>query len=457
MDSLKVTLVPVQSGSGDPSPTNVRPISGHTEVKVARCGKNMLGCTVAEIKANNTNGTWSGNTFNRRGVDFTLVADEKGYVTEVQTSGTATGEIFFRVYKDFIYKAGKSYVLSGCPSGGTSDTYRFESDNLDKRDYGNGVTISLNADTIDSIFVVAKTNANMNGLIFKPMLRFSEDTDPTFKPYKGDTYTIDLDGTRYGGVLDVTTGELTVDRAMVTYDGSEDEGWSLYSGDPDRFVCAKPTGAGTTGGFTGITLSNICVTSNSVAVDNSVFIGGSNVNVRIDNLTLAQFTTLLSGTPMTLVYPLATPQVIQLTPTQVETLVGTNNLVATLAGQTVTESQFRPVITIDDVNDLVEKTKDYADDAIQTAVTPLDTRVGNLETTVNKVSWTASVNKLTGDTSATITDAKITTSSIVEPFSSNSSGNTVIVTKITVTTGQAVIYFDALAEATSFKARITNL
>lgn len=34
MPSLKVSIEPTQSGSGDPSPTNVRPISGHTEANV---------------------------------------------------------------------------------------------------------------------------------------------------------------------------------------------------------------------------------------------------------------------------------------------------------------------------------------------------------------------------------------------------------------------------------------
>lgn len=33
---LKVTMNPIQSGSGDPSPTNIRPISGRTEVSVTR-------------------------------------------------------------------------------------------------------------------------------------------------------------------------------------------------------------------------------------------------------------------------------------------------------------------------------------------------------------------------------------------------------------------------------------
>ena len=39
---LKVAIEPVQAGSGDPSPDNVRPISGWDTVKVTRCGKNIF-------------------------------------------------------------------------------------------------------------------------------------------------------------------------------------------------------------------------------------------------------------------------------------------------------------------------------------------------------------------------------------------------------------------------------
>lgn len=40
--SLKAGFLPVQSGSGDPSPSNVRPISGWNGLTVTKCGKNLL-------------------------------------------------------------------------------------------------------------------------------------------------------------------------------------------------------------------------------------------------------------------------------------------------------------------------------------------------------------------------------------------------------------------------------
>lgn len=39
---VKVSWTPAQEGSGDPSPENIRPIQGRTEVKVERCGENLL-------------------------------------------------------------------------------------------------------------------------------------------------------------------------------------------------------------------------------------------------------------------------------------------------------------------------------------------------------------------------------------------------------------------------------
>lgn len=69
-------------------------------------------------------------------------------------------------------------------------------------------------------------------------------------------------------------------------------------------------------------------------------------------------------------------------------------------------------------------------------------------------TWSSSVSCAVGATSATITNAAISTTSVVEPFCSLSTP--MAYTSITVTTGQAVIAFDALASAADFKVRITN-
>ena len=42
LKQCKVNFTPVQSGSGDPSPDNVRPISGWSGLNVTHCGQNLL-------------------------------------------------------------------------------------------------------------------------------------------------------------------------------------------------------------------------------------------------------------------------------------------------------------------------------------------------------------------------------------------------------------------------------
>lgn len=79
-----------------------------------------------------------------------------------------------------------------------------------------------------------------------------------------------------------------------------------------------------------------------------------------------------------------------------------------------------------------------------------------LEAIDPKMTWSSSVSCLVGDTTCTITDASILTTSVIEPFAENASGDVIAVTNIAVTTGQAVLTFGALEEATSFKLRISN-
>jgi hypothetical protein len=65
--------------------------------------------------------------------------------------------------------------------------------------------------------------------------------------------------------------------------------------------------------------------------------------------------------------------------------------------------------------------------------------------------FTSAVSAAIGATSVTITDAAILTTSVIDPYCETASGNTVGITNITVTTGQAVLTFGALTEAASFK------
>ena len=70
--------------------------------------------------------------------------------------------------------------------------------------------------------------------------------------------------------------------------------------------------------------------------------------------------------------------------------------------------------------------------------------------------WTVPVTVVAGGTSVTITDVNIKTTSTLLFFYENSSHIDVPFLSKTITTGQAVITFDALEEATSFKILIMD-
>ena len=93
---------------------------------------------------------------------------------------------------------------------------------------------------------------------------------------------------------------------------------------------------------------------------------------------------------------------------------------------------------------------------VQDAIDEVEGRVDTLETNAAKVKWSSAVSVLASATSATITDAAITATSMVEPFIDDGTGDAIAYTSVTVTTGQAVVAFDALANAASIKVRITN-
>ena len=68
--------------------------------------------------------------------------------------------------------------------------------------------------------------------------------------------------------------------------------------------------------------------------------------------------------------------------------------------------------------------------------------------------WSNEVTCVTGDTSVTIVDSAITTSSIVEPFCNLT--KPMGYNSITITNGQVVLAFDALTSSVTFTVKITN-
>lgn len=153
---------------------------------------------------------------------------------------------------------------------------------------------------------------------------------PTQSAEDGTTYTTDLNQTVYGGTLDMATGVLTVDRKMVTLDGVEkkfrgtwgatNNGYAVYWNDDiprdssaisNRFVASRF-------GVDNMPLGSFV--GNSGVIGTWTFILPSSITSK------NEADAWLVENPTTIVYHLTIPQTYQLTPHQIQTLVGQNDI-----------------------------------------------------------------------------------------------------------------------------------
>ena len=225
---LSMTIEPIQSGSGDPSPTNVRPISGLIEGKVTRTGKNLLPMTIEAIKADNTGGSWDGNVYSTNGVSFEIFTNSDGLITGIKANGTASTYALLRIFLPNPKQG--DYVINGALEGGSLNSYdiwygiRNESDTgwvNTGYDYGSGKAVSVNINCpYIRVEVEIRPKYTANNLMFYPMIRSASFTDPTFEPYTPATATITFGQTVYGGSVNFKTGEVTVTHANIeSYNG----------------------------------------------------------------------------------------------------------------------------------------------------------------------------------------------------------------------------------------------
>lgn len=328
LKSLVVGINLVQSGEGDPSPENIRRISGRTGVNVTMCGKNVLKNTAHPHTTNN--------------VTYNVNADGSITANNTATGGNGRCDIFnvsnpSKTLLDMF--SGKK--LAGCPKGGANNTYLVQliiNGAVVCRDYGNGVQIPDLSQYYgaSNLYVDAsvRTNYTAENLVFKPII--SEDAAyGAYEPYSGESIAVTFPseaGTVYGGTLDVTNGVLTVDKAIVnlgslTWYALQVAGENIFQvqyllfptgteGEPSKAWCEvlKTMPYGRNASY--LTYDNILWPS----------INGSFLARCSKYTDVNLFKEAMNG--VYLVYPMKTPQVYQLTPTEVKSVLGVNNIYA---------------------------------------------------------------------------------------------------------------------------------
>lgn len=286
MKSLNVTITPKQSGSGDPSPSNVRPITGYSTVNVYRGGHNYA--EDLEIGAINTDGSDNADSNSKR-TPYIPVTEGEKVVCDWKNGGAG-----YRYSRIVLYDASKTFVslaYNAVVGAGQSHT--------------EVVTIP-------------------SGVAY---LRFCSFNCPPQIIYKVidnvDVTTVTLGSTVYGGEVDVTEGiladtkvALTGSDIVVTAVGTNASGhkWAditatgLVSG--GAVMCDKYKQV-----YGSSTEANVLV-----AYTNAITV----VDDRFTSTSVAQ--NLLRTENTMFVYNRQTPQTVQLTPAQVASLLGENNV-----------------------------------------------------------------------------------------------------------------------------------
>ena len=312
---LVVNITPTQTGTGDPSPTNIRSISGWTAANIYVRGTNLWDEEYLQGYYDSAGRFQSASnqlcTKNSVSVCPNITVR---FIIPMTASST-----FNIVERDADGGFLRRYSRTYNPSTGYFD-----------------FTISSDCYYIDinfSTYYGATYNNDIS--INYPA------TDFTYHKYDADSTVYNVSfgssaGTVYGGTLDVTTGMLTVTHIGRSYDGTEN--WTWYASSNSVLLASALVGRanlGTNNRIIGI-CSHVATQSNGELPATIMFADGTNgvalqckqigTNFGVTTVSLAGWKAYLGTTPLQLTYELAQPVSYQLTPTEVKTLLGNNNI-----------------------------------------------------------------------------------------------------------------------------------
>lgn len=293
------------SGIDSYSPySNICPISGRSSVEVTVVGKNLYSDVFADYT---------------KPLDYRIcpipLEIGKTYTAKAKLVGTAASGCVIGIAKKGDRYSDFGSFITLVDAGGNVYTH----------------TITLDsAWTSPKLIVYAANETAFNSLFENYEVQLEVGSTATsYEAYNADTETISLGQTVYGGKLNVTTGELTVDRVIIEFDGDSLEDWTLYSASNVNQLYINVAGAMSS---TGGKITTMCDTYKSISIDNrynnynTCYAGNNSICFNIADYTTATWREYLQNNPVKVVYTLSTPQTYQLTPTQVSSILGANNI-----------------------------------------------------------------------------------------------------------------------------------
>ena len=306
---VTVGIEAIQAGSGDPSPDNVRPISGWDAVEVETSCANIWDeqWVTGSI---DSNGADIASSNGIRSANYCRCAGDTQY-SFVKSAGITARVYWYGETKNFISRSvaqreGSQEVIT---SPVNAYWYRIQVGDASYRypTYNNDIALLYPA------------------------------TETEYRAHVGNTYTITIGQTAYGGTLDVTNGKMTVDRAKITLTASDASLVTRNSAFQYYVKLSATPGIVVPGSIQEDIISNLFKPIYGTNTRGNVFHnsdGTIRFNTVGDYATVAEMLTDLAS--IEFVYPI-TPLEIQLDPVAIATIANQTNNVWADAGDVSVE------------------------------------------------------------------------------------------------------------------------
>lgn len=313
---------PTQEGSAEPSPDNVRPIKGRDSVTVTRCGETLWSLDKITLQTDNSNITTK--------IDMDAVNLLPRNVQLYFSGECSTGTL-----REVRFYDGTGAEIGTLRANGGSSTV-------------------LKAGNIATVRLYAGLDENRERTCTNLQITLGTTAPTTYAPYTGQTATITLPRTIYGGTVDAVTGEGQETRALLTLTGTE----RIYKRDKYNLFeinlalpVSVPTSTVVASHWSGTKTANT----------NALYAENRNINVglntcgfdTVDDLKSYLAAQYAAKTPVQIAYKLATPVPFTATGAQpIPALPGVNTVLTDADSVTVT-GRADPIKRITDLEDAV--------------------------------------------------------------------------------------------------------
>ena len=357
---VKAKWEPVQEGSGTPSPENIRPIKGRDSVRVERCGENLFD--IAKVTETNILTKTDRQITLKAGREYNydLFVSSEGLTTDVPTNLLDRLPFFPKGTYKISYNTTDPDVSLSIVAVAKDGSVTVITTNIQSAfTLSYGTLISIRCSTIEEV-----TLSNIQ-------ITIGATGPTTYTPYTGQTNTLTLPETVYGGEVDAVSGYGDENTKTITLDGTELFYVNNSSNKTSLFIFnfdmpAKP--------FDG-TSENLWIMSShfikattlivSNAEPNTVWYNDEGTQARVTwnpgnkpAATVDEFKTFLAaqyaaGTPVQITYKLAKPVPFTATGAQpIPALAGVNTVLTDADSATVT-GRADPIKRITDLEDAV--------------------------------------------------------------------------------------------------------